>query len=710
MLLEILTGFIAVLIAIIFIIWKAVTSTRDKSQVGSGDSNTNGGSNTNENFSIEDTKEITKYPEFEDDIKDTKLYTELTDIKKKMPYQRHTTSIKPVLHNGQLKLLLSEIEFLDYIANSISDINSPENIDIFIYAGSAPSNKLPFLLSMFPSAKFILVDPNEHFFKFTERESQYSRDYIDHVLYLKVENHADKACPGRTMRLGEGSIPLINVHGLGHVMRNKVGSLVLPKNLGELVATQPQRIFVIEDYFTDELAQYLRTSLSILANDISKGSNVYFISDIRSNSGGESPSDEDIMWNSAMQYNWLSILKPKCFMLKFRCPFGVVQECKPKKYMMDAFNKCPIKFLDNAKKGKFIYIKNDHIWLQAFPGPTSSETRLIGSLGSIATEDTNNLQEYDIDDYNDKMHYYNRIHRTYAFHDVDADFTLGVDHCADCALALHILRNHGGKKTLANILHQIDRTVHNHPHGLFYTPFANTLAKTSKTSKDLTSKTSKDELDDYIMFCYKLQVLKKYFRFPRDAEPCAASLSIKDAELMSVRILFGPLNREQKQYYYDDSSSTSITSGRALDLLDNFDKLNARHFASGTTPLSVTLREDRYPEVDAAISDAVISEICLSKDVAYVVTVSNDGSNDSTIFGRNIFKNLRNTVLLNGLNIDPYLCLFILEYLLIKLKKKVIFITKDKFIGKFPQFSSFTTNDGSVIYMYISNTSVESSL
>eukprot|EP00808_Paulinella_micropora_P026279 g3430.t1 len=59
---------------------------------------------------------------------------------------------RSVLHWGQRKLLFSEIEFLlEY---------GYDNCKI-VYAGAAPGNHIPFLSSLFPAYKFVLVDPNK---------------------------------------------------------------------------------------------------------------------------------------------------------------------------------------------------------------------------------------------------------------------------------------------------------------------------------------------------------------------------------------------------------------------------------------------------------------------------------------------------------------------------------------------------------------------
>eukprot|EP00758_Cryptobia_borreli_P003368 Tbor_TRINITY_DN3702_c0_g1::TRINITY_DN3702_c0_g1_i1::g.2397::m.2397/K18776/MTR2, MT48; cap2 methyltransferase len=79
------------------------------------------------------------------------------------------------LHFGQRKLLLSEIEYLSWIirirsstndvhgdaSSLVSNVSSDCSLPlIVVYAGAACGMHLPFLFSLFPMIKFILIDPN----------------------------------------------------------------------------------------------------------------------------------------------------------------------------------------------------------------------------------------------------------------------------------------------------------------------------------------------------------------------------------------------------------------------------------------------------------------------------------------------------------------------------------------------------------------------
>eukprot|EP01095_Lingulamoeba_sp_RSL-Kostka_P002117 TRINITY_DN1300_c1_g1_i5.p1 TRINITY_DN1300_c1_g1~~TRINITY_DN1300_c1_g1_i5.p1 ORF type:complete len:524 (-),score=159.89 TRINITY_DN1300_c1_g1_i5:2-1573(-) len=69
---------------------------------------------------------------------------------KAAPYRRRKHEEKTVIHWGQRKLLMSEIEFLSLKA----DDNT-----VVIYAGAAPGTHIKYLSGMFPTVTFYLVDP-----------------------------------------------------------------------------------------------------------------------------------------------------------------------------------------------------------------------------------------------------------------------------------------------------------------------------------------------------------------------------------------------------------------------------------------------------------------------------------------------------------------------------------------------------------------------
>ncbi len=70
----------------------------------------------------------------------------------KLPYMLKYHKLTTLIHWGQRKLLLSEIEFLT---------NYAKDNEIIIYAGAAPGQHVGILANMFPKQKWVLIDPRE---------------------------------------------------------------------------------------------------------------------------------------------------------------------------------------------------------------------------------------------------------------------------------------------------------------------------------------------------------------------------------------------------------------------------------------------------------------------------------------------------------------------------------------------------------------------
>jgi len=86
-------------------------------------------------------------------------YSRICNLKNKpiACYHQEKNSCKTLAHYGQLKLLISEIEFLNKIINIDKNI---ENI-LIIYIGAAPGIHIKLLYEMFPNFEYILIDPDK---------------------------------------------------------------------------------------------------------------------------------------------------------------------------------------------------------------------------------------------------------------------------------------------------------------------------------------------------------------------------------------------------------------------------------------------------------------------------------------------------------------------------------------------------------------------
>jgi hypothetical protein len=297
------------------------------------------------------------------------------DIKEKLPYIREIRA-RHNYHNGQRKLLLSEVEFLTMYSKKAK---------YFIYAGSAPGWKNFYLSLLFPNLIFILIDPNPFEILIYENVSHMKKDN-DYFKYLDAKK---------------------------------------PESwISDIQSSIDTKIFIINDYYTNNTSENLKELKSILFN-----------SDIRTNNDeNDFPSNLEIVWNSAQQLNWISILKPIAYMLKFRVPYYMKDKIFPEKYQIDDFKyskeKLGIDFIDiyNKLDDKFLYLDGT-VYMQAFAGLKSTETRLISLYKEPIKFKTYNSVEYE-----QKCFYFNMIHRAYAYcYNPNSNKKIGFDHCQDCA-------------------------------------------------------------------------------------------------------------------------------------------------------------------------------------------------------------------------------------------------------------------------------------
>ena len=190
------------------------------------------------------------------------------DIK---PYRRRTADLKTILHWGQLKLMLAEIDFLTPFAGSGA---------VVIYAGAAPGVHTLYLSKLFPSLTFHLYDPTPFSIKPTAR----------------VKIHVQLFLAKTAVRVA------------------KCYRKLYPKK------------------------------------------KLLFISDIRR----RPPTEQIVEGDMVMQRKWVELMRPDCWMLKFRLPW--------------------------TNHSKYKYLKGT-ITAQAFVGAASTETRLIGTTTDIITYD-----------------------------------------------------------------------------------------------------------------------------------------------------------------------------------------------------------------------------------------------------------------------------------------------------------------------------------
>lgn len=409
------------------------------------------------------------------DLTNAAPITRVDEIPGSAPYRGLGTNRRSI-HVGQLKLFLSEVQFLRQYA-------PPSSNPVVIYAGSAPGHTRQVLADLFPHIKaFVLIDPHEHYVMGRERGRN--------CLYARVSS-------------GKAQVPYAD--GIRFLSRS--GEIVAPKHeslneqgfseMNELaraivsaIAHSRARFYIIEDIFTDELA-------SAFAQAFAQARPILFISDIRTRAEDEadSPNDFDIVTNNMMQHIWVYLLQPDACMLKFRTPFFSPDDVDvPAKLASapicaryrDTFG-IPIEQVyaragASADAGapagaEYHYLANVALNLQAFPGNSSTEVRLIATPS--ATDGYRRLIIYRPRAHEEALFYYNQM-RDHAFTPRWSRWfrgpVTGFDGCPDCDLAIRILDDRNFAQApifiLEKVLRICGRTLAQGLHGYRYKPIA----------------------------------------------------------------------------------------------------------------------------------------------------------------------------------------------------------------------------------------------
>lgn len=285
------------------------------------------------------------YNQYEQSDNFTRILNELPT----RPYKRRTDQFKKILHWGQLKLILSEIEFLNIVLEQYKYDKSDKPIYI-IYAGAAPGHHINYLSKLFPMMHFELYDPNDFAIIDTDMIS----------IHVQFFTHIDA------------------------------------------------------QYWNEQTDKYIA-----------------FVSDIRT----EPATEETVKQNMDMQLEWWTIMNPELTMFKFRLPWT---------------------------PGKTKYPKGE-IYIQAFSGPTSTETRIIIKKDAP-------LIEYDNIHYESQCFYHNAVARMKSYscslgNDLDI-FHDGVDNCYDCVSFIHIVERYlnvtnkvYNKQNIRNMIKQIQSNI-----------------------------------------------------------------------------------------------------------------------------------------------------------------------------------------------------------------------------------------------------------
>ncbi len=334
-----------------------------------------------------------------------------------LPYRENDGSFISGVHCGQLKLLLSEIEYLTRIAKQLK-YNDKQVV--VVYAGAGPGHHINMLAEMFPDFKFLLVDPTPFDLKIQRDDGTFcghrNRDMAGQTRHIAHFVHAD-----RNVRLKNANCVKVNS----------------TDDISNKVVDGSYQIYIYEDFFTDDLARSLAKTFD--EHDIMCA----FISDIRSISDPNvGVTNADILFDLAQQFIWTTILNSHG-LLKFRLPF-YDEANKAKTRFMDHMNevfeeaaRLGIDFREDYKNGVFKYISGK-ILMQPYSPARSTETRMV--VGP--NDDGNDIPIISIkpEVYERRMFAYNVIVRVWIPHDNPyAGVFDKCDHCNDCALRIKIM-------------------------------------------------------------------------------------------------------------------------------------------------------------------------------------------------------------------------------------------------------------------------------
>lgn len=331
------------------------------------------------------------------------------DLKCGMKYEPGQHVQTGNLHAGQRKLFITEVDFLTSCFEK--GLFSGDVQPIVLYVGAAPNNKMLFLSKKFPNVKFVLVDPAP------------TNIYIMH---------------GKT-RLSHRGYPNEDIV---HLRTNKNfpykgNSVDIPeRDWPTFIRESSAKIFVIEAPMTNDLAKLFSETPTV------------FISDVRTN-GEASPTNFDIVWNNAMTFNWLGILRPWKAMLKFRMVYldaesvkhSGMENCEKEeaKAVFDLAKKNGIDFVGDYHRQEFRFCgarenPNAHRHIQAWAGYKSTEERLW-----ITRDDIDNIVMYDIKQTENYYYYYNCVSRSFVPHvNNNADLEIGFDYCNCCSIENYV--------------------------------------------------------------------------------------------------------------------------------------------------------------------------------------------------------------------------------------------------------------------------------
>lgn len=372
-------------------------------------------------------------------------------------------------HKGQVKLLMTEMQHL------IECLDSADEDFIVIYIGAAPTNKAWLLHEYFPTGKFLMIDPN--MFNILIGPTRQSH-YIGGETAPHTVNKSDKKFnvspqQGQIIYYNYSTTNVNDIAGVKPIYSgiryfDGIQETIIEDKFAQDAPNNfldnqdayvdhfynsDNKIFIIEDYFTDDTAKFVKKIF-----DKAGTTKTIMWSDMRSDN-----INTNILIDTARVYIWSQIATARFNMFKFRPPFGVItaDHTRPTNISNDnqhisdhhpyvarvgdvdydgnreLFDQAKKMGLDLYDVSKFMKFYQGEIHTQCWQPGSSAETRYWVN-GSDITE--KNLVNIDRLKYEAIMHYYNEIERRAMIHQNPyRDQNIYFDRCGDCSIMAAIL-------------------------------------------------------------------------------------------------------------------------------------------------------------------------------------------------------------------------------------------------------------------------------
>ena len=338
--------------------------------------NENGKRHVDEQLTEKDINNMGKtYDHLDDDSSIEELLDEMTrtlefNLSVDTPecaYRRHSDDEKSISgkylrHWGQLKLIMSEIQFL----TKIFKLQGKKWINrVVVYAGGAPGTHVPYLSKLFPELKFILVDPSP--FDFT---TWHTDEPECHEIINNTED--EKNCKYREIN-------------------------------------ERCNIYTINGYMTPELSSIFTKFNPIFISDIRSISSDF--DDDNDNDASGNLAELSVFFDNFLQMEILKTMNPIYSLLKSRCTYGDNLRRLIEK------NEIPLEYKNNKHFEKLIgedrefhftnsLFPSGIFYYQCWQGKTSTESRLF-----VERQNNTRIISYNNKKFENQFFYFNNIQR-----------------------------------------------------------------------------------------------------------------------------------------------------------------------------------------------------------------------------------------------------------------------------------------------------------